>query len=120
MLNSAKKGAGSRERMHPGQMVEFHHIPPVEKKQTCLYGNLPIDWEVVGAVNQTEVVGAEAEAASLEVGTVEADNPMGTRVDGKVLTTEIKEEKGNQRQCSSHSHHPLLPYFLPLRRHYHV
>lgn len=93
--------------MYPGQMVEFHHIPPVEKKQTCLYGNLPIDWEEEAVVNQIEVVGAEA--VSLEVGMVEAENPMETRVDGKVLATEIKEEKGNQIQYSSHSHHPLLP-----------
>lgn len=86
--------------MYPGQTVEFHRIPPVEKKQTCLYGNLPIDWE-------EEVVGAEA--VSLKVGTVEAENPMETTVVVKVPTTEIKEGKVNQIQCSSHSHRHLLP-----------
>lgn len=93
--------------MYPGQTVEFHRIPPVEKKQTCLYGNLPIDWEEEAVVNQMEVVGAEA--VSLKVGTVEAENPMETTVVVKVPTTEIKEGKVNQIQCSSHSHRHLLP-----------
>lgn len=96
-------------------MVEFHHIPQVGKKKTCLYGSLSIDWEEVAVVDQMEVV-VGVEAASQGAGMAEAEYLMAVGATGRVLATEAKE-KGNQRQCSFHSHH-LLPYSLPARRHY--
>lgn len=111
-----KKREGSNERMSQGRMVEFHHIPQVGKKKTCLYGSLPIDWEEVAVVDQMEVV-VGVEAASQGAGMAEAEYLMAVGATGRVLATEAKE-KGNQRQCSFHSHHRLLPYSLPARRHY--
>lgn len=110
-----KKKGRSNERMSQGRMVEFHHIPQVGKKKTCLYGSLPIDWEEVAVVDQMEVV-VGVEAASQGAGMAEAEYLMAVGATGRVLATEAKA-KGNQRQCSFHSHH-LLPYSLPARRHY--
>lgn len=67
-------------------------------------------------VDHMEVVGAEAVSQGARM--AEAEYLMVLGVTGMMLATEgRKGGKGNQRQCSSHSHRPLLLYFFPARRH---
>lgn len=63
-----------------------------------------------------EVVGAEAVSQGARM--AEAEYLMELGAGGMMLATEARKGgKGNQRQCSSHSHRPLLLYFFPARRH---